>query len=205
LHLLGNTKVDHLDGQRIILRRHNEDIPWLEIAMHNALAMRVVERACDLSCDMQCLMRSETPASLMENLLESPSIEKWHQDTPPTANHSDSINWHDVAMMQLRYRYRLALEPIAQERPSAFGALASRWRGGWIGLLEELGGDHLEHLAKGWQLLVPAQVHRAHAALSEQALDDVVVKHRPEQGIVCVLVLVCHWFTMLTASGLSEI
>src|SRR5271157_3752165 len=90
--------------------RSEEDVGWLQIAVHDAFAVRHVERIADLDTDIDDLVqRKRVPVDL---LVQALAFQQLHGDEALAVAFLDSIDGADVGMVQGRGGARLLLEAL---------------------------------------------------------------------------------------------
>ena len=90
------------------LREHH--VSRLQIAMHDPLAMRVVERVGDLDAISQRLFDRQRP--LRQPVEQRFTLEQLHDEELRLAFVADVVEGADMGMGELRHRPRLALEAL---------------------------------------------------------------------------------------------
>ena len=129
----------------------HQDVLGLDVAMDDALVMRILKRFADLRHDGQRLARLQL--AVRQQVPQRHAIDELHQEVVKTIGLAEIVNGHDVRMVQTRQRARLAREPLGE-----------RW------VPAGLGGQNL-HGHQAVELLLPGLIHRAHAALADEAQD----------------------------------
>ena len=106
---LGQPEVEQL---RARLRQH--DVARLQIAMHNAVPVRLVERVRNLNPVTDRLLHGER--SFLESPGERLPLEIFHDQEGHALVVADVIERADVRMTELRDRLRFAIEPLPKLR-----------------------------------------------------------------------------------------
>ena len=91
----GDTEIRHLD--HVVIRDH--DVLRLDVAVNDAVRMRVLERFCDLRGIAQRLLRAEH-AALREALLERHALDELHDDILRVAAVPHVIHRDDVRLRE---------------------------------------------------------------------------------------------------------
>jgi hypothetical protein len=132
-----------------------QDVARLDIPMHEAVPMRVVQRICHLAPDSQRVCQRESPLA-KQTVPDGFPLHVGHYVVEQAGCLSGVMEGKDVRVGEPRLDSDLTQEALAPER----------------------GRDpRMEHL-DGYQTMVPEifrQVHRAHAPAAELALDHVAV------------------------------
>jgi hypothetical protein len=102
---LGEAEVEQLHAG---LRQH--DVSGLQVPVHDALPVRLVERVGDLRAVAQGLL--ERQRTLGEALRERVAFEKLHDEVVHVSVPSDVVDRADVGMRELRDRLGLAVETL---------------------------------------------------------------------------------------------
>ncbi len=133
-------------------------VVWLQVAMDNARAMRLVERVCDLDGDRRDLIDGH-PSSF-DPAGKGLAVEMLEHEVVNALLAADIVEGADVWMIQGGDRFGLTVEPIPELRVSGQR------------LLQNLDCDD------AIEACVSRFVDVAHAALTNRGLDHI----RPERG-----------------------
>jgi hypothetical protein len=87
----------------------DEDVSWLNVAMHNAFGVGSIESIGDLDSEGKQAVNIEGTSGNL--VLESQAIEELHNHESAAMFFSDVVNGTDVRMVQSRSSLRLALKP----------------------------------------------------------------------------------------------
>ncbi len=153
IQVLGDPEIGELDlaiGCEHQVRR-------LQIPVHHAVLVRILERIADLDTQVHHLEPRKT-AGLDDGLLERRAVDEFHRQIRRTPKAADRQESHDVRVAELLKDFRLALEPIA-DLPS-------------LGIF---GADHF-HRGHAPCLFVRGPIHHTHRAGAHDGLDP----ERPE-------------------------
>ena len=112
---LRDAEVEHL---RLPAAR-DEDVRRLDVAVHDALGVRGIERVGDLDRDVERAIEGQRPAR--DLFLERAAVEQLHHHVLLAVVLADVVQRADVRMVQRRGDARLATEPV--ERLAARGQL----------------------------------------------------------------------------------
>jgi hypothetical protein len=104
---LGQTEVEQL---RAFLRQH--DVARLQVAVNDALTVRLVQRVCDLDRVTEQLVVRQRPA--LETRGEGLALQVFHDEIVDAVLVADVEQRADVRVGQRRDRSRLALHPLSQ-------------------------------------------------------------------------------------------
>ena len=153
---LGDAEVEHLHDLRAVGARREEEVPWLEIAVHHALRVRLGDRLARLK-DVFCSQFDGEGGAASDQTRERLAFEVLHDDERRAVlGDLDVEHARDVWALELHEGAGLALE--ARDH---------------VGLVHRLAAQELER-----DVLVEAQVTRehddAHAASPDQTIDAVL-------------------------------
>ena len=151
---LGEAEVQHLDGAVVA----DFDIRGLQIAVHDAVLVRRVERAGHLRRDGHRLRERDRPSS--DTVRQRGAVDEFHHDRRNGGRLLEPVNVRDVRMIQPGERLRFALESA-----QAFGIV----------------GDCLEEYLIGdvtMQPRVVRPIHLAHPAFADLGDDFVNAETR---------------------------
>jgi hypothetical protein len=140
-------EVEHLDDT--VARQHH--VGGLQVAMHDAILVRGLQRRRDLPADAQRFLGGQRPAA--EPLFERLAIDELHRDVERAVVLVETVDRGDIGVAQRREQLRFAL----QARES-------------VGVAGEPGRQRFDRDVAA-ELRVGRAVHFAHAAGAEQALD----------------------------------
>src|SRR5262249_35034855 len=87
-----------------------QDVRGLQVAVDDALAVRVVDRAADLHDDVEDALAAELLAALAEDV-EGVALDQVHREVVKSLVAPDLVYRDDVRMLETRGRLGLALEP----------------------------------------------------------------------------------------------
>ena len=130
-----------------------QDIPRLDIAVHDPLGVREIERFGDLAGDAHDLVQRERPLAL-QALAEGLSGDERHHIVEQPVGVARVVQRKDVRVGETRGEGDLAEEPVRTERRGELGA-------------QELHSD------LACVLEVAAEIDRGHSAAPELALEHV--------------------------------
>jgi hypothetical protein len=155
LRALRDAEVEHLHVVVFARALRELDVRGLQIAVHDALVVRLLQRAADLRHDAIDALRLQRPAPLQQ-VLEALAREQLHRDVELTGRRlSEVVHADRVRMLELAHGADLAHEA----------------RDG-LRVLRELREQRLHcDLADARSHLLVGGVHAAHAALAEDARD----------------------------------
>ena len=115
-HLLRNDfRHAEIGDFRLAVVMHH-DIGRLDVPMHDALAVGVIERERRLPQDVQHLCRFQC-IGRGEQLFEGRPVDEFHEDIRHAVFLGDVVNRNDVGMGEDARRLRLAEEAVAQPLP----------------------------------------------------------------------------------------
>ena len=106
-HRFGETEVEELDA-----RPGQHDVGGLQVAMHDAAPVRLVQCVRDLDADPKRLFERES--ALCETSREGVAFEKLHDEVLGLAVTPDVVERADVRVRELRDGLRLSLQPLAR-------------------------------------------------------------------------------------------
>ncbi|MCZ7678355.1 MAG: hypothetical protein M5U28_06110 [Sandaracinaceae bacterium] len=111
VHQLRDAEVEQLDQLAAARDRHEEDVRWLEVAVHHAGLVRRLERGQRLQGDARGAPRLEPPAP--QELRERLALEQLHHQEGRLAGRAAEVgHLHDVRVAEPADRARLALEAL---------------------------------------------------------------------------------------------
>ena len=111
---LGTDRLGQPEVHQLHAGRGEHDVRRLEIAMHDPLPVRLVERVGDLDAAAHRLLERERAA--LQGFVEGPPLEVLHDEVVGVALASDVVKGADVWMRQLGDGPRLAFEALADGR-----------------------------------------------------------------------------------------
>ena len=170
-HLLrcdaGHTEIGDL-GDGIVV---HDDIGGLDVAVHDAFAMRVIERPRGLAQQAEQRLALRRMACA-EQFFQRWSVDVLHEDVRHALFFRDVVNRDDVGMREDAGRLRLAEQPVAHA--AALGLVREVGQadgldgdytadGGVLGLIDNAHGASAEFLA---DLITPHLSHAGHAILA---------------------------------------
>ncbi len=150
-----------VEDLRLPARRHPQ-VGRLDVAMHDALGVRRLERVRDLDRDGEDLVHRHRPPS--HHLGQGLAVEQLHHDEVLLLVLLDRVDRADAGVVERRGGARLALEPLERAR-----------------VPRHLGAQELERHAPP-ELRVLGLVDDAHAAAAELADDGVVANGVAGEG-----------------------
>ena len=100
-------------GQRRGAVVAQQDVVGLDVAVHEAFLVRVIERGRDLADHAQ---RERDRPRIAVLVQDRPAAEIFHRDVVVVAGAADVVDADDVAMVQLRDDFRFAQEALAEIR-----------------------------------------------------------------------------------------
>ncbi len=161
---IGQPREAEVGDLRLAVLVH-QHVHRLDVAMHHALRVRVVERFADLRRDVQCPRRRKPRA--MDHLRQVRAIHILHHDVKmPLGRLPKIMHRDDVRVAELRQRPRFAHEAIGEIR---VGADFDR---------QQFDGD----LAV--QRRLHGEIDRAHAAAPEEG-EHIVIWQQPRDFLRC--------------------
>ena len=140
-----------------------QDVLRLDVAVDDAVLVRVVERVDHFARDAHRLVDAELRLAI-ELLAQRLALDVGHDVEQESVGRAGIEQRQDVRMLQRRRRLDLLHEPLGAEHRGELG-------------LEELERDLAIVLQVG------AQIHRRHAALTEMALDAVAAREGRVQAV----------------------
>jgi hypothetical protein len=144
---LRDAKIRDLHHARLV----DEQVLRLDVAMHDAVIVRALQRVAHRRHDAQRLLRRE--ALGLQKLAQIHAIHELHEQVIKAACLSEVIHADDVRMIQRRERLRLLFKPRRELR-----------------IVRPLRGEQFER-HEAVQRLLPCLVNHAHAATAE-AFED---------------------------------
>ena len=108
----GDAEVHHLDGAAV----GNHQIGGLEIAMHDAAAMRVTERVEHLHAQVRGLRRRERPEPIRQIVERLPAHELHHHQQLVILLMMELVDRRDARMIEPRQRDGLGAETLQHVR-----------------------------------------------------------------------------------------
>ena len=145
----------------------DQDVRWLDVAVHDTGGVGGVQRRGDLEDDRHRAWRGQGAESL-ENAVEVGALDHAHLQVHLPVDFAVIVDRHDVGFLQSAGDARLALHPLAEHR-----------------ILAELGGHQLDRdrpLLHG----VLGLVDLAHPAAAQQPLEVVGPEHRAGPRVWCL-------------------
>ena len=110
VHHLGDAEVGDLDPAVFV----EQQVLRLDVAMDDAVGVRVLQRLADRRHDGQRLLRSETPG--LHRLAQVHAVDEFHEQVVKPAGLAEVMDRHDVRMAQLRERLGFAGESFGKCR-----------------------------------------------------------------------------------------
>ncbi len=139
-----------------------QDVLRLDIAMHHATTVRVLQRICDLARDLQGVVDGQLLVAI-ESVAQRLALDVWHDVEQGTGRLARVIERQNVRVPQICCRLDLAPKPF---RPQRHGHVRPQ---------------HL-HRHAPMVLQILGQIHRGHAADAEHPLQSVAVSECGLQG-----------------------
>ena len=156
---LGHPEVGQEDlfGLLVVVRpRGQQDVGGLDVPVQQLVPVRVVERGRDLADDADRPVRRHAALGIVaQRILGVAAVDEAHADPQLAVLRSPVVHRHDVRVVELRDGVGFPLESTDE-----------------AGIGAEFGAEQLQRVEAG-QPGVSGQVHRAHPARTEFALDRV--------------------------------
>ena len=146
-HNLGDAEVGDLHPALFV----QQDVLGLDVAVHDALLVRELQRLANLRHDGQRLLRRDLPR--LEQLAQAHAVHELHQQVVEAVGLAEVVHGDDVGVVQPGQRLGFALEALGE---AGFGDLLRR---------QDLQGDDPVELG------LAGLVNDAHAAAAE-AFED---------------------------------
>ena len=140
-----------------------QDVLGLDVAVHDAVLVGVVERAGGLAGDAERVVHREL-ALAAEPVAEALALDERHGEPEPAGGLARVVDGQDVGMLEPGGEPDLALEPLGAERGGELGE-------------QDLEGD------RAVVAEVVGQVDDGHAAAAELALEGVTVGEGVAQAV----------------------
>ena len=109
--LARDAEVDQLDAILAV----DHDVFGLQIAMHHAVAVDVIQRVADRDGDLDGALGRQHSCLLMQNLAQQAALHPLHHHVDPAAV-AVRQHFHDAGMIQLFADLGLALEAVEEHR-----------------------------------------------------------------------------------------
>ncbi len=150
IHQLGKSEVEHL----YLSARDQEDVCWLDVAMHNSLGMGRDQRIRYLNGDVEDLVGFHRLTR--DALFEALTLEFFHYDERMSVVVLDAVDGADIRMVELRGGASLSFESLER-----------------LGVASKILGDELQRdVAAEFEIL--RLIDHAHTTASEFSQDAIV-------------------------------
>ena len=154
---VGGVRGDAEVGDLHLALRREQHVPRLDVAVHDAVAVREVESGGDLGADPRRVHRRE-PALGPEEVAERLALDVLHDDEVRAVVLAVVVDADDVGVVEHRRVLRLTAEPLDEAR-----------------IARELGEQHLDR-DESIELLIASEEDIRHATARDRPFDRVSVR-----------------------------